>query len=363
MSDVVVTSFAPAAGGGAGLRTLGVVKALAAHGDVTVRYVAHEDRRPDAALQEDPRVTLEQLHPGRGLPRLLSVARTRARGVPTSWARAASPELVGAGRRAAAGDRLIADGPTVAGALLGLAARRPAVYLAHNFEASFRGDTQVARFERRLLQTYSEVWLPTPADVAAARGVSAEDTTLRYVPNVVDVTRITPVTPGPADPPTALLVADFTYPPNADALSHLTDTILPAAWATEPRLRVLVAGRGIVDPPADPRVQALGFVADLDEVYRQAHAVVVPLRVGGGSPLKFVEALAHGLPVVATPHAAALLDRGVPGQDFLVGDGEEFAAHLVDAVRGAHAGTGARGRALATREYSVEALSELMTWA
>ena len=64
-------------------------------------------------------------------------------------------------------------------------------------------------------------------------------------------------------------------------------------------------GRGLVAALEDPRVEALGFVEDLPAAYARARCAVVPLLQGGGTPLKLIEALAYGLPVVATPRAAA----------------------------------------------------------
>jgi polysaccharide biosynthesis protein PslH len=81
------------------------------------------------------------------------------------------------------------------------------------------------------------------------------------------------------------------------------------------------------------------------------------LLSGGGSPLKFVEALAHALPVVATPRAAAGLEVRA-GEHYLEGrDADGFATALATAAGGASDAVGAAGRALAEREYSIEALT------
>jgi glycosyltransferase involved in cell wall biosynthesis len=113
-------------------------------------------------------------------------------------------------------------------------------------------------------------------------------------------------------------------------------------------------------PSSDPRIEALGFVDDLAEAYERARCAVVPLLQGGGTPLKFVEALAYGLPVIATPRAAAGLEVR-DGEDCLIAEGDRaFAAALVDVLRDGAPQLGRQGRQLALDRYSIEALSGLV---
>jgi glycosyltransferase involved in cell wall biosynthesis len=105
----------------------------------------------------------------------------------------------------------------------------------------------------------------------------------------------------------------------------------------------------------------LGFVDDLRAQYARADAVVVPLLHGGGSPLKFVEALAFALPVVATEHAGALIEDARAGEHYLgAADADAFADALglvlSDPARAGALGTA--GRELVASSYSVAALSD-----
>jgi len=212
-----------------------------------------------------------------------------------------------------------------------------------------------------VLRTFAESWMATRADQQGAVELVGDTVHTRYVPNVVDVRRIVPVEP--AGEGAVLFVGDFTYPPNREALHFLSEQVLPIAWERRAELRLLVVGRGLGDPPGDPRVQVLGFVEDLRSVYARADAVVVPLLHGGGSPLKFIEALAHGLPVIATAHSSRLLEDGRTGEDFLVAaDAREFATALerVLADSDLAARLGAAGRRLAARSYSIESLASLL---
>jgi len=359
MSDLLVTDHTPALGSGRAMRTYMTVRALAGLAPVEVLYPVFGGPEPDAAFAAIPNVTYTAVEPSRGLARALAYARARAAGTPPGFARGISPELVAAAARLAEdAERVIADGPVPAAALSGLARRRPVIYSAQNVESAFRppGDRDtgrrqaLARFERRLLLRVAEAWMVSHADVEIARKL-APAARLRYVPNVVDVSAIDAVAPVRGGP--ALLAADFTYDPNRQALAYLLEEVLPRA----PEARLVVTGRGEPDARSHPRVEVLGFVDDLPAVYRSASCVVVPLLQGGGSPLKFVEALAYGLPVVATPRAAAGLEV-VAGEHFLLGaDAEAFAAALERAITGDANAIARAGRRLAQDRYSLEALT------
>ena len=128
-------------------------------------------------------------------------------------------------------------------------------------------------------------------------------------------------------------------------------------------MRVSVAGRGLEQAPADERIEVLGFVPDLPSVYASADVVAVPLLHGGGSPLKFTEALAYGLPVVATAHAGRLLEDGVSGVHFMSeGSAVEFADAVVLMLedRAWAVDLGTAGRELAARCYSIDTLAAIL---
>ncbi|HEX6459532.1 MAG TPA: glycosyltransferase [Thermoleophilaceae bacterium] len=356
MPDLVITSYTPARTTGRGVRTCGIIQALARLGDVEVAYVPFGGGSPASDLAAAKNVTLRRVDPSRGPRRLFTAGWALARGATFDFARAVSPEVMAVARDAAADVRVIADGPTAAAALLPLARRRSAVYVAHNLESSFRGTPRLRSFERRVLGGFAECWMATHADMDSARALAGSDLRLRHAPNVVDVASL----PVPAARPgseTALFVGDFTYAPNAEGLSYLVDEVMPRVWHTLPGASVNVVGRGVERAPADTRIRILGFVDDLDAAYAAADAVVVPLLTGGGSPLKLVEALARGMPVVTTTHAANMIEAGRTGEHFLAaGDADSFAAALVSALSGQAADLGTRARALAQEHLSIESL-------
>jgi glycosyltransferase involved in cell wall biosynthesis len=197
------------------------------------------------------------------------------------------------------------------------------------------------------------------AELDAAREL-APDARLRYVPNVVDVAAIAPVQPQRSQQ-RLLFVASFSYEPNRNGMRFLVDEVLPRVWEQLPQARLRLVGAGLEEPPsADARVEAVGFVADLREAYAASSCAIVPLLQGGGTPLKFIEALAYGLPVVATPRAAAGLAVR-DGVDCLLADGaERFAAAVVAVLRDGGDALARNGRELAVERYSIEALTRLL---
>ncbi len=287
--------------------------------------------------------------------------------MPDDFARGIWPAVAARTAALAAEDstRVIAEGPVAAAALLSLAARRPAIYDSHNLESAFRHRLDEAgmslpaleRFERLLLERFVESWMVSPADMEGAAAL-APGACLRLVPNVVDVAAIEPV-PARAGERVVLFVADLSYEPNRGALSFLLEEAMPALWERAGDVRLVVAGKGSEEiRPSDARVEPSGFVPDLRDLYLAAGCVAVPLLEGGGSPLKFVEALAYGVPVAATPLAAAGLEVRA-GEHYAEGaaNGEPFARAIAAALDPAQGNPlAAAGRRLAEREYSIEAL-------
>lgn len=124
-------------------------------------------------------------------------------------------------------------------------------------------------------------------------------------PNGVDLDSI-PLQPRtPASPPYVLYVGGLLHYPNFDAIRYFLESCLPAMRQAIAQLTLVVAGdqgnrRGELEALGGGAVSFLGFVKDLGELYAGATALVVPLRIGSGTRLKVLEAMAAGAPVVST---------------------------------------------------------------
>ncbi len=371
MRDLLVTTHTPVLRSGQAVRTYGVARALAAHRGLDLLYVRFGAAEPDAAFRAIQGIALHEAVPSRRARRALAYAGARLAGVPDGFARGISPELAARASALAGADdrgRVIADGPIAAAALARLARRRPVIYNAHNLESGFRGELSgvgdrhtraLRRFERELLARAAESWMVSEPDLEGARAL-CPSATLRYAPNVVDVAAIAPVSPRVSER-RAIFVANFTYEPNLGGLRFLLEEVLPRVWAELPDARLALVGAGLERAPSeDARVEALGFVDDLAHAYASASCAVVPLLQGGGTPLKLIEALAYGLPVIATPRAVAGLEVRDGEHCLIAGTGAAFAAALVRVLRDGAPELARGGRELAAERYSIEALSALL---
>jgi polysaccharide biosynthesis protein PslH len=139
------------------------------------------------------------------------------------------------------------------------------------------------------------------------------------------------VIPAAGKPFTFLFVGSFGYYPNDDAARYFCGKVLPLLRAGAPRpFRVRLVG---ANPSAAvrllaamPDVTVTGPVADVSPWYESACAVIVPVRAGGGTRIKVLEAFAHQRPVVATSAGAEGLEV-TAGRHLLIADSPgDFAA-------------------------------------
>ena len=190
------------------------------------------------------------------------------------------------------------------------AVRRPwSEHLVRRVEARYlAGDEARAAATARAVVTVSE------ADRAEVLRL-APRAQITVVENSVDLARLPLLPPPPPGPPRLMFVGSFDYPPNREAARELLTRHLPELRAAFPGLGLRLIGRDpsgeIARLAASAGAEALGYVADLLPHYAQAAAVYVPLRSGGGTRIKVLEALALGRPVIAT----AVAVEGLPVRD------------------------------------------------
>jgi glycosyltransferase involved in cell wall biosynthesis len=181
------------------------------------------------------------------------------------------------------------------------------------------------------------------------------------VPNGVDVEFFRPSSiAAPRGPQTLLFFGAIDYYPNTDAMLFFLNDVFPRLHEKYPRLRLCVVGRR---PPESivahrsAHVEVTGVVDDVRPWLDRADVVIAPLRIGGGTRLKILEAMAMGKAIVSTSLGAEGLDV-VAERDLLIADDAEAFVHqtarlLDDPALARRVGSGAR-RLVASR-YSWKA--------
>jgi len=150
------------------------------------------------------------------------------------------------------------------------------------------------------------------------------------IPNAADVEyyRARPADP-PPDGRTLVYFGLLSTIPNIDGVTHFVQDIWPRIAHSHPDARCkIIGGRApaALQALASDRVEFTGFVSDLRPHLAGAAALVVPLRLGGGTRLKIVEGMAMGKAIVSTSLGAEGIEA-VPERDILIAnDPASFAA-------------------------------------
>lgn len=150
------------------------------------------------------------------------------------------------------------------------------------------------------------------------------------VPNAVDTAFFRPAQAA-SEPGTIVFFGVIDYWPNTDGVLFFLDEVLPRLKRSHPNAKVVIVG---ASPPeaitsrASADVTVTGFVDDVRPYLERASVIVAPLRIGGGTRLKILEAMATARPVVSTTVGAEGIDVA-DGEDILLADNPgEFAAQV-----------------------------------
>jgi len=336
----MVTKWVPFPDNGGGKqRSLAIARRLAQHAELVL--CAYEEADTDLRGLESLGIDV------RSVPRKSGVGRT-ARGLlktkSVSAGRFFSPELADKVRQAATEaplDLLQVEYLQMVPVTRGVRATRRVLDL-HNVESSLMASyanthrglhralvnveaASLASLERKVMHRFDTVVVVSEQERGRLGGSRSD---ILVCPNGRDPS---PAPIAPSASPTAAFVASLGWPPNSDAAVWFGQDVWPAVQQRIPEAKLLLVGH---DPSpqvralASPSIEVTGTVADVGPYLARARIAVAPLRSGGGTRLKILEALDACRPVVATSTA-------VDGFEDLVGRGvvvADSAAEMVDAV-------------------------------
>ncbi len=172
--------------------------------------------------------------------------------------------------------------------------------------------------ERRLVHQVDQVWVCSHADQQQLQNLYGPVSYIQVIPNGVDVAKYECIHSGTCPLPegleakgrhNVLYLGQFSYAVNAEAVELLINEIYPRLRQVYPDCRLLLVGRNpnkqmIEAAQANAGIIVTGQVSDIRPYLAAASVMAVPLRHGGGTRLKILEAFASGCPVVSTTKGA-----------------------------------------------------------
>ncbi|MES3034522.1 MAG: glycosyltransferase family 4 protein [Gemmatimonadota bacterium] len=196
---------------------------------------------------------------------------------------------------------------------------------------------QMRTWEQQVFADADLVIVCSDSEIPLARGL-APAAAVHCIPNGADVDQLPPrpATTMSVGAARLLFFGRLDYFPNLDALEFLQASMLDELRRRLPGFRLRIVGAGDTAPIAAlfrdvPEVEVVGFVDSIGDELQAADAVLVPLRTGGGTRLKILEAMAAGRPVISTTIGAEGIDA-TDGVDILLRDEPSAFVTAVESV-------------------------------
>ncbi|MBX3012370.1 MAG: glycosyltransferase [Caldilineaceae bacterium] len=159
-------------------------------------------------------------------------------------------------------------------------------------------------YERELCRRADAVLAVSPVDQQALEALAPGITVTVIANGVAEQPSRTPVEAPLATPPMLLFTGKMDYRPNVDAVLWFAEAVLPLIQTTLPAVRFQIVGMNphprLEKLRANRAIEITGAVESIDPYLAAATVYVVPLRVGGGTRFKVLEAMAQGKALVST---------------------------------------------------------------
>lgn len=217
---------------------------------------------------------------------------------------------------------------------------------------------KLQREERGAWRRFDGVTVTSERDAAIINELEPS-TPVTVVPNGADVEHFSP-SAAPPEADTLLFFGAMNYYPNNDGVHYFMEQVFPLIVAKRPSVKLWLVGPAPDDIKAfrGPNVEVTDFVEAVEPYIDRAAAVVVPLRIGGGTRLKIVEAMAKAKPIISTRIGAEGIDVVSGESALLADDPRAFADHVEAVLSDAELARrlGSAARQLAVDRYSWPAL-------
>lgn len=127
------------------------------------------------------------------------------------------------------------------------------------------------------------------------------------VPNTIDMKKTDKDIVEPKNNKKILFIGNLFYPPNEEAAKYINNQIAPLLN----KYTFLIVGKGKSEKLSpNKNVHFLGYVKNIDVLYKESLCTIAPIFSGGGTPLKVLESLSKGVPCITTSRVIQSLNIG-----------------------------------------------------
>ena len=219
----------------------------------------------------------------------------------------------------------------------------PSILFQHNIEAQIwkrlainkknpvarkyfsRQAARMAEAEEKLSELFPGIITVSPEDSEHCRQEYKLKNVLGHVPTGVDTDFFeNRFSESPKHPKRIAFLGSMDWMPNIEAVDWFVRESLPSLRLRVPGVEFIIIGRN--PPPSvraladnEPDILVTGTVPDVRPVLEECSAMVVPLKSGGGTRIKIIEAMSMGIPVVSTTIGAEGLEL-TPGKHIIISD-------------------------------------------
>jgi glycosyltransferase involved in cell wall biosynthesis len=229
---------------------------------------------------------------------------------------------------------------------------------SREFKKRFRRSLSWFKFRfylSRLLQSFQAATVVSSSEMKVIEQIAPRQANkIVVLPNCVSVDEYVNLESKPK-PKSLIYSGSFKYSANYEAMLWFVGEIFPLVLGKAPDTHLSITGdHAGLSLPSHHNITLTGHVDNIKEIIASAWVSIVPLKSGGGTRLKILEAMAIGVPVVATTKGAEGLDA-VPGTHFLLGNtAREFADQVLRVLNtpDLHDELGRNARKLVEQNYN-----------
>lgn len=190
-------------------------------------------------------------------------------------------------------------------------------------------------WERKIIENFDLTVTVSPIELRILESMYPK-ANIAFIPNGVDIESFNPL-PVTDNEDSLLFIGKMDYSPNIDGAVYFAKRIFPLIKREIPNTKLMIVGqnpkKALEKLKSDPSVSVTGYVESVIPYYKRSSVAIVPLRAGGGTRGKILEAMALGRPVVSTSLGAEGLEATHKENIMIADKDEDFARYVIDLMK------------------------------